>query len=195
SKISFITFSRLNLILESKPDGGLYRYDPKTKKVKTLIDGALFANGVAVSKNGEFVLMVELTTYRVLRYWLKGSKKGKTDVFIDNLPGFPNGISCRPDGSFWVGFSTYRDENLDRIHPSPFMKKIVFGLPSWAQPQNAPYGMIMHIDESGNVVNTFYDPIGKIVGEASSIEERDGFIYIGGDISNAILKYKLPSAL
>ena len=90
----------MKIILESKPDGGLFRYDPKTKKVETLIDGALFANGVAVSKNDDFVLMVELTTYRVLRYWLKGKKKGETDIFIDNLPGFPNGISRRPDGSF-----------------------------------------------------------------------------------------------
>nr|WP_297919167.1 SMP-30/gluconolactonase/LRE family protein [uncultured Allomuricauda sp.] len=192
STMRFSLENVMKIILESKPDGGLFRYDPKTKKVETLIDGALFANGVAVSKNDDFVLMVELTTYRVLRYWLKGKKKGETDIFIDNLPGFPNGISRRPDGSFWIGFSTYRDKNLDKIHPSPFMKKIVFGLPQWLQPQNAPYGMVMHLSESGEIIKTYYDTSGKWVSEASSVEESNGFLYLGGDLTNHIVKYKLP---
>ncbi|MEM9361894.1 MAG: SMP-30/gluconolactonase/LRE family protein [Bacteroidota bacterium] len=194
SEMRFSLENVMKIILESRQDGGLYRYDPKTEKVKTLIDGALFANGVAVSKNDDFVLMVELTTYRVLRYWLKGSKKGKIDVFIDNLPGFPNGISRRPDGSFWVGFSTSRDENLDKIHPNPLMKKIVFGLPQWMQPQNVPYGMIMHLSESGDILKMYYDTTGEWVAEASSVEESNGFIYIGGDLTNDIVKYQLPSS-
>ena len=65
----------------------------QTKKVKTLIDGTYFGNGVVLSKDESFVLMTETTKYRVLRYWLKGEKAGQTEVFADNLPGFPNGIS------------------------------------------------------------------------------------------------------
>jgi sugar lactone lactonase YvrE len=92
------------------------------KKVKTLIDGSFFGNGVAVSKNDDFVLMVDLTKYRILRYWLKGEKQGQTDIFIDNLPGLPNGIARRKDGSFWLGFTTRRDDLLDKIQPKPGMK-------------------------------------------------------------------------
>lgn len=39
---------------------------------------------------------------RVLRKWLKGPRQGETDVFIDALPGFPDGISRSADGNFWL---------------------------------------------------------------------------------------------
>jgi len=84
-----------------RPDRGLYAYNPETKKVKTLIEGSFFANRVAVSQNDDFVLLVELTKYRVLKYWLKGAQEGQITVFNDNHPGPPNGISRRKDGSFW----------------------------------------------------------------------------------------------
>jgi sugar lactone lactonase YvrE len=119
------------VVLEMSPIGGFYRYDPQTKKLETLIDGTYFGNGVVLSKDESFVLMTETTKYRVLRYWLKGEKAGQTDVFIDNLPGFPNGISIRDDGSFWLGFSTKRNDDLDKIHPSPGMKKFVYALPNF----------------------------------------------------------------
>jgi len=38
-----------------------------------------------------------------VRHWLKGEKKGKTDIFVENLPGAPDNVNLAPDGSFWVG--------------------------------------------------------------------------------------------
>lgn len=28
--------------------------------------------------------------------------KGKTEIFVDNLPGGPDNINLAPDGSFWI---------------------------------------------------------------------------------------------
>ncbi|MBD0404066.1 SMP-30/gluconolactonase/LRE family protein [Flammeovirga sp. EKP202] len=195
---SKVPFSRLNarkIIFEVKPDGGLYRYNPNTKKVESLINGTYFGNGVAVSSNDEFVLMVELTKYRILRYWLKGDKKGKTDIFIDNLPGIPNGISRRANGSFWLGFSTKRNDLLDKIQPKTGMKKFIFGVPLWLQPKQEAFGMIMHLSAKGEILKTYYDTSGKVVSEASSIKEHNGFLYIGGDLTDHIGKYKLDNQL
>ncbi|CAM1362632.1 conserved hypothetical protein [Tenacibaculum litoreum] len=193
SKIPFSRTHIWKLLMESKPDGGLYSYNPKTKQIKTLIDGTYFGNGVAVSQNDDFVLMVDLVKYRILRYWLKGSQKGTTDVFLDNLPGFPNGVSRRSDGSFWLGFSTKRDSSLDEIHPKPLVKKLVYGLPLFLQPKVAPYGMIMHLSSDGKILKTYYDTTGKVVSEASSVEEHNGYLYLGGDVSGYIGKYKLEN--
>ena len=77
------------IILEMLPLGGLYCYDPESKKVRTLIRGTYFGNGVVLSKDESHLLMVETAKYRVLRFWLEGDKAGQTDTFIDNLPGFP----------------------------------------------------------------------------------------------------------
>jgi len=193
SKAPFGRQSVLKLVLEMRPDGGLHSYNPKTKEVKTLIEGSFFANGVAVSQNDDFVLLVELTKYRVLRHWLKGAQKGQTDIFIDNLPGLPNGVSRREDGSFWLGFTTRRNDLLDKIQPKPFLKKLIYALPLWMQPKQEAFGMIMHLSESGEILKTYYDTSGKYVSEASSIEEYNGYIYIGGDVTDHIGKYKLES--
>lgn len=193
SKIPFSRTHIWKLLMEAKPDGGLYRYNPKTKEVKTLIEGTYFGNGVAVSQKDDFVLMVDLAKYRILRYWLKGSNKGTTDIFLDNLPGFPNGVSRRTDGSFWLGFSTKRDPSLDAIHSKPLVKKLVYGLPLFLQPKVARYGMIMHVSADGEMLKTYYDTTGKVVSEASSVEEHDGYLYLGGDVSGYIGKYKLEN--
>jgi sugar lactone lactonase YvrE len=187
-------FSRRNarrILLEVKPDGGLYSYNPKTDQVKTLIDTTFFGNGVAVSKNDDFVLMVDLTKYRIVRYWLKGEKMGQTEIFIDNLPGLPNGIARRNDGSFWLGFTTRRDDLLDKYQPKTGMKKLIFAIPLWLQPKQEPFGMIMHLSENGEILKTYYDTSGKFVSEASSVEEHKGYLYLGGDLTDHIGKYKL----
>jgi sugar lactone lactonase YvrE len=179
------------LILEMKPNGGLYQYNPNTKEVKTLIDGTYFGNGVVISKDESFLLMVETTKYQILKYWLKGEKAGKTEIFMDNLHGFPNGISIREDGSFWLGFTTKRNDELDKIHPKTGMKKIVYGLPNFLQPKQDKFGMVMHLSENGTILNAFFDSTGIAMPEAGSVKEQNGFLYMGGDNLPYIGKYKL----
>ncbi len=179
------------LILEMKPSGALYQYNPATKEIKTLIDGTYFGNGVVLSKDESFLLMVETTKYRVLKYWLKGENTGKVEVFIDNLHGFPNGISVREDGSFWLGFTTKRNDALDNIHPKPGMKKFVYALPQWLQPKEDKFGMVMHLSENGEILNTLFDSTGIDMPEAGSVKEQNGFLFMGGDNLPYIGKYKL----
>ena len=50
----------------------------------------------------------------------------------------------------------------------------------------------MHLSESGEIIKTYYDTSGKWVSEAGSVEESNGFFYLGGDLTNHIVKYKLP---
>ncbi len=183
-----ITYGR-KLIMELRPNGGLYRYNPETKKVTTLIDGTYFGNGVVLSQKEDFILMTETTKYRIIKYWLKGNKKGQKEIFIDNLPGFPNGISIREDGSFWLGFSTKRNDVLDKIHANKGMKKFIFSLPEFMQPKQEEYGIILNISENGMIVSSLCDTTGKIIPEAGAVKENEGVLYIGGDILPYIGRY------
>ncbi len=191
SKYAFSMSNALKVVLEARPDGGLFCYNPTTKSIETLIDSSFFGNGVAVSQADDFVLMVDLGKYRVLRYWLKGAKKGTIDTFIENLPGLPNGISRRVDGSFWLGFSSCRNDDLDNLQPSVWLKKLVYGLPDFMKPAMQAYGIVMHLSATGEVLKTYYDTSGERVPEASSIEEQDGVLYLGGDLIGHIGKYRL----
>ena len=181
------------IIMEMKPLGGLYSYNPATKEVKTLINGTYFGNGVVTSKDQDYLLMVETTKYRILKYWLSGEKAGQTEIFIDNLPGFPNGISIRENGSYWLGFSTKRSEKLDKIHSKTGMKKFVYGLPEFMQPKAEQFGMVMNISMDGEIIETLFDTEGTILPESGAVKEYEGHLYIGGDVLPYVGKYKLSS--
>ncbi|WP_281615004.1 SMP-30/gluconolactonase/LRE family protein [Flammeovirga sp. SubArs3] len=181
------------LIMELNPNGGLYEYNPETEEVTTLIDGTFFGNGVVLSQNEDFLLMTETTKYRVLRYWLKGDKKGSTEVLMENLPGFPNGISIRKDGTFWLGFSTRRNDALDDIHPKPFLKKVVYGLPEMMQPKQEKFGMVLNINDQGEILSSLFDTTGETIPEAGAVKEHQGKLYIGGDVVPYISTYSLET--
>ena len=68
-----------------------YRYDPKTKMSETLLDDLYFANGIALSDNEDYLLVNDLVRTRVLKYHLRGSKKGQTEVLL-RTPGYPDNL-------------------------------------------------------------------------------------------------------
>ena len=45
---------------------------------------------------------VETMGFRVHRVFVSGPKKGSSEVVIDRLPGFPDGISRASDGNYWL---------------------------------------------------------------------------------------------
>lgn len=179
------------LILEMKPTGGVYSYNPKTKVTTSISEGNYFGNGLEISSNEDFILVSETSKYRILKYWIKGDKKGTSEIFIENLAGFPNNISKNKKGNFWIGFTTKRNDQLDKIHPKVGMKKIVYGLPSFVQPKAEKFGMVIEISESGEILQSLFDSKGKSVTEAGAVIELNGYMYLGGDIVSYVSKSKL----
>src|SRR5829696_1363559 len=106
-------------LLEHGPNGRLMALHPQSQRPRTLLEGLYFANGVAVSPDQAFVLVAETGKYRVRRVWLKEPKIGQEDVFIDNLPGFPDGISSNGRDKFWLALVTPRQPLFDKLLPYP----------------------------------------------------------------------------
>ena len=169
------------LFLELRPQGGVYVFNPDTGEVETLREESYFPNGLALSKEEDYLLVSETSKYRILRYWLKGEQKGQWEVFMDNLPGFPNNISPRSNGNFWLGFTTKRNADLDKLHSKPFMKKVVYNLPNFLKPAPEAFGMLMEVSDEGQIIRTFLDSSGSQVAEAGAILEKEGTLYLGGD--------------
>ncbi|TGN21055.1 SMP-30/gluconolactonase/LRE family protein [Leptospira idonii] len=178
-------------LLESRPYGRLFVFDPKTKETKLLLDGLYFANGVALSKNEDFILINETYRYKISRYWLKGKKAGTKEDFIVNLPGFPDNITRNHKGEFWVALFTVRNDRMDKMHPSAFLKKLTSNLPKFLWPKAEPYGFVLKLDENGNVISTLQDPGGEVLKEITSAIEKDGYLYLGSLYSDRIGKLKL----
>ncbi|KAL2233572.1 protein STRICTOSIDINE SYNTHASE-LIKE 12 [Sesamum indicum] len=100
------------ILLSEERTGRLLKYDPKTKKLTVLLKGLALAAGVAVSKDGSFVLVGEYIACRITRYWLKGPKATTSEIFVE-LPGNPDNIKRTKSGDFWVAV------NIQRLQPKP----------------------------------------------------------------------------
>jgi len=164
---------------EAKPWGRLLCYDPATKKTQTVMAGLYFPNGVALSQNEDFLIVNETFRYRTLRFWLKGGRTGTDGVFIDNLPGFPDGVSSTGDGVFWMAIPTVRNPVLDAIHPFPWLKNIVARLPKSLSPKPKPYGLIIAINEEGRIIRSFHDTDGSVVSQITSVKQKGDKLLLG----------------
>ncbi len=179
--------------IEAKPYGRLLRYDPATGITEELLNNLYLANGVALSQNEDFVLVNETFRYRIKRYWLQGPKKGTADIFADNLPGFPDGISANRQGTFWVALAAPRNTQLDSMHPYPWLKKLVVKLPEFLQPQPVHYGFVLGFDESGEVVENLQDPSGEQIYEITSVEQVGNALLLGSLTGDRIGRYRLKA--
>ena len=179
-------------LLEAKPYGRFLSWSPVDGQTRVLLKDLYFANGVALSENEDFVLINETWRYRILRYWLKGPRAGQHEIFIDQLPGFPDNISSNRRGTFWVAIFTVRNKLVDRLHPFPFLKAQLSKLPKALLPKAKPYGLVLALDERGNITQSLHDPTGKNLTAVTSAVEHEGYLYLGSLHNDRIGKYKLP---
>jgi sugar lactone lactonase YvrE len=179
-------------ILESRPHGRFMAYNPTTGKTEVILKNLYFANGVALSRQEDFVLINETSRYRILRYWLKGPKAGTHDIFIENLPGFPDNITSNGKGTFWLALFTVRNKTADMLQPVPFLKSQLTKLPRSLWPKPKPYGLVLALDEYGQILRSLHDVAGKQLKEITSATENGGFLYLGTLDGDRIGRYKLP---
>jgi sugar lactone lactonase YvrE len=182
-------------LLEHQPNGRFLAYDPQTKQTRVLLNDLYFANGVAVSPDQSFVLINDTGTYRVRRYWLTGAKQGQADIFIDNLPGFPDGISSNGHGTFWLALVNRRDPGLDFLLPRPFLRKVVWRLPSFLQPDIKRYAFALALDSNGKVISNLQDPSPQCFTQIANVVEHKGKLYFGSIGESAIGRMALPDGL
>jgi len=58
-------------------------------------------SGVAVSRDGSYVLVSEFLSNRIQRVWLKGPRANSSELFM-LLTGRPNNIKRNSGGQFWI---------------------------------------------------------------------------------------------
>ena len=169
---------RLDL-MEHRPWGRLLSYSPRSGITGSLLGGLYFANGVAVSPDGNYVLVNETSNYQVRKYWLKGQQAGQSEIIINNLPGFPDGISSNGKGIYWIALPALRKSIVDYCAEKPFLRKIILRLPEWLQPSPDRHGFILGIDGNGKVIHNLQYPYPDSFSPITSVEEKGGILYLG----------------
>jgi len=178
---------------EGRPNGRLLAYDPRTGETRVVLDGLRFANGVALSADGSFVLVNETFAYRVARVWLSGPKAGTHDIFIDALPGFPDNISADEKGRFWIALVQPRDAQADAMAERPLLRRMLFNLFSLTgfPEQGSPYGWAIGVGADGDVFANLQDPSGRVT-SVTSVNLFGDTLVLGSIAMDAIATIPAP---
>ncbi|HKO99774.1 MAG TPA: SMP-30/gluconolactonase/LRE family protein [Pyrinomonadaceae bacterium] len=179
-------------LIEHGANGRFLSYNPKSKTTKTLLKDLSFANGVAVSPDQSFVVVAETGKYRLHRFWLAGPKLGQAEIFIDNLPGFPDGLSSNRRDTFWLALVTPRDQTLDKLLPKPFLRKVVMRLPKFMQPAPKRYSFVLGLDANGKVIKNLQNGSPDCYAQIANALEHDGSLYFGSIGEDTVGRYRLP---
>lgn len=180
-------------ILEGSSDGRLLQHNPESNVTKVLLQGLAFPNGVALSADESFIVFCETTLTRLQRHWLRGPKRGTSEVFAD-LPGFPDNVRLNPRGRFWVAVHSKRNAFIDWMGARPWARRALLRLPLdikvfYALLLGLPKGYVLELDESGNVTQVLEDSRGAAVSAVSEVEERDGQLWMGSVLRPHIAVY------
>lgn len=148
--------------------------------VEKIADGFVYTNGVALSPDEDYLLINETGRARIHRLWLTGERAGEQEVFLDNLPGYPDNLEAQSDGTYWLAFASPRVPS-EVLMPYPFLRKVIWRLGPMVRPAPIHRGMMVQLDGEGNILRTVQDPDGrlgittggKVVGDALYIMTLD----------------------
>lgn len=160
-------------ILEHGGHGSVFAYDPETNTATKIMDDLNYANGVAVSEDGDFLIVSETGHYRLLKHWLQGERAGETEVLLENLPGFPDNVKNGQNGRFWIGFAAPRNKLVDDLSDNPELRRMIQRLPAAVRPKAEPLSHVIAFDGDGNVLMNMHDPSHRFPTLTGVVETRD----------------------
>ncbi|KAK8545263.1 hypothetical protein V6N12_026100 [Hibiscus sabdariffa] len=146
-------------VLEAKPYGQLLKYDPETEETSILLDGLSFANGVALSKDEDFLLVCESWRFRCLKHWLKA-----------------------PDGSFWIALLQVVSKGTEFVHTSRALKLIISNFPKAIEfvfSGLKKKATVINVAANGSILRRFDDPTGSVISFVTSAVEFEDHLYLG----------------
>ncbi len=180
--------------LESRGNGRIICYDPATKTTRTVVRNLVFPNGICTAHDGKSILFAESWACQIKRYWLEGPQKGKTEIVLDKLPGYPDNINRASDGTYWVAIMGMRSPALDLALKMPAFRRRMarrIAADQWLFP-NLNIGCVARFDDSGEVIESLWDRYGKNHPMITSMREHKGWLYLGGITNNRIGRVRLP---
>jgi len=136
-------------VLEHSSTGRIFQYNPETKKTDLLMSGLCFANGLAFDAREESIFVSETGNYRILRYWLSGPRRGRTETVLENLPGYPDNLMRGRNGRIWVGLTKPRSAVADFTADKPFLREMTLRLRDFSGLFQSHTGMFLHLMRVG----------------------------------------------
>jgi sugar lactone lactonase YvrE len=170
-------------IIEQAATGRILEYDPATRATRIVARGLSFANGVALSRDEQWLFVAETGRYRVWKIDVAADRldvaqgSPQAAVLLDNLPGYPDNLMRGMHGRIWLGFSGPRSPKVDAMADKPFLRELTLRLPRALWPTPRPYGHVLAFTEAGRVSADLQDPTGAYP-ETTGVTETPDRLYV-----------------
>jgi sugar lactone lactonase YvrE len=143
-------------LLDSKPFGKFFVYDPETKSHELLHGELYFPNGIALTRDRSALLITSTSRSLLLKFDLKTRE---LTTINDALQGIPDNIVARKNtNTYFIGCPNHRSAPFSLIHflaPYPFLKKLLLWIPPQILFTYEPrFGLILEVDEQGQVIRS-----------------------------------------
>ncbi|XP_002129191.2 adipocyte plasma membrane-associated protein-like [Ciona intestinalis] len=165
-------------------DGRVFRFNLKTKKIKTVVTGLCSANGIEVTHDGRHLLISETLRSRVR---IVDTMTFKTKELV-YLPAMPDNIRRNSKGTYWVAASNPRTGQSDYLQKYPIVRQAIGGLLTHDQiikTVNRKANMLIEMDSTGKILQTLHDRDGALThGFSQATELSDGRLALSGYSSN-----------
>ncbi|KAK4784178.1 hypothetical protein SAY86_018546 [Trapa natans] len=163
--------------------GRVLKYDPRTHKITSLLNGLTFPNGLALSKDKSFLLVAETGNLRILRIWLNGRRRSGSPEPFALLARYPDNIKRNENGGFWVALNSGRATVLRAAEKESGDED--GGIPWFtADPVAVKFG------EDGAVVQVLDGMNGKRLESVSEAVEYGGTLWVGSVVMPYVGKFK-----
>lgn len=166
-------------IAEHTGTGRLLRLPPGGGAPEVLLDGLQFANGIAPSTDGTFLVIAETGACRLTRYHLTGPRAGRSEPFAA-LPGMPDNLwRDRAGGPIWVALAAPRIPALDLLHRAPAaLRRAAAGVAVRAPFRPGGTVGVMALDDRGRTVHHLTRR-GSAYRMVTSVCAADGHLVLG----------------
>ncbi|KAI6209107.1 Adipocyte plasma membrane-associated protein [Aphelenchoides besseyi] len=187
----------LLVFMEQNPNGRLLKVNVNTGEAEILASRLRFPNGVQIHSDRESVLVAETSMAQIRRIFISGERKGQSEIFAQNLPGYPDNIRLSTNKTLLIGLQNprlpFETQIIDATGPRPWMRKFLAALVPerflrFAINLISPsYGLAIELDLNGTIVRSYHDPDGRI-NDISQISDHNGFLYLGSFHGDYIAK-------
>ena len=167
-------------LIRGEPLGRLVRI-ARDGSVEVLRDGMYFPNGVILSPDEDFLYVAETPKRRILRMAVTEEGVGEPEVWVDELPGFVDGISPCARGGVLVAIVSVSEKSRKRVEAMPgWLRRLASHLPLSWMPSAAPEGMVLRIrPEDRRVEVLLDDPRGERIPTVTNVIDVGDFLYMG----------------
>lgn len=184
-KDDFVQNTRTGRLMRRDPDG----------TVTVVLDGLAFANGVALSRGGDFVAVAETGARTVVRHWIAGERAGTRDLLASDLPGYPDNIARGSDGLIWITIASPTDPLVERLQTGPMaLRRLATRLPEALQPKPKQTVRVVAYDDRGSLVHDIdLSPAehGASYHMVTGVREHEGRLWLGSLHEPAIAVHEL----